>query len=147
MGQDYKGALKDIDQTRIDVIPWSKIDIYPWQFKTLNIDIGLAPLEKNRFSICKSEIKWEEYSALEIPTVLSDQVPYNIAVKDGETGFLAKTEKDWEESLTKLILDARLRKTIGKKAREVVKDNYDLDKEISQYKKIYDTVLNTGVII
>lgn len=93
---------------------------YPVKLKYCNFDIGLAPVTPSTFNICKSNIKWLEYSAIKIPTCASRVYPYEQSIKHGETGFLAKDTNEWYENLSLLVRDAQLRKKVGEAAHAVV---------------------------
>lgn len=133
MGQTYEGSLMDLDKDRIERYDWMDVEAYPYMFRTLNADIGICPLEKSEFNLCKSELKWEEYSALEIPSICSQYGPYSIAVDHGTTGFLAKNEKEWTEYLDSLIRDKSLRIDMGKQARKRIEERYDISKNLNLY--------------
>lgn len=133
MGQTYEGILKEFPQDRVQRVDWVDVEAYPYLFRSLDGDIGICPLEKSEFNLCKSELKWEEYSALEIPAVCSQVGPYIAAVDHGLTGFLAKNETEWEQYLTELILSPELRRAVGRSARRRVEDYYDLKNCSSLY--------------
>lgn len=137
MGTKFGGVIKDLPKDQVQMEGWLPVESYPYKFKTLNLDIGLAPLENNEFNTAKSELKWEEYSALEIPCVCSNIPPYSFSVHDGDTGFLCKSKEDWVDTLQRLINSAELRKSVGKEARKYVLENYDLDKEVVQYEDAF----------
>lgn len=147
MGQTYPGALKDLPANRVHSEWWVPIDAYPYKFKTLGIDIGIAPLANNAFNICKSEIKWEEYSALGIPTIASNIPPYSLAISHGKTGFLASNEAEWVEYLTELILYAARRRELGQAARAKIVESYDIDKRYKDYVEIYKGLFQKELIV
>lgn len=147
MGQHYPGAVKGIPEDRVIVEPWISIDAYPWKFKTLRIDIGLAPLAKNEFSVCKSEIKWEEYSALGIATVASNTPPYSVAIDDEKTGLLAKTKEDWVKALSALIENEKLRKDIAGAARETVLKRYDVNERVWDHINAYKSLFKQEILV
>jgi len=109
---------------------------YPEHLAKQPWDIGIAPLVDTAFTRCKSHIKWMEYSMYQIPTVASRVYPYFMeltgrkTITDGETGFLCRTQKEWETKLEKLILDKELRKRIGKQAYEHVKKTWQYDADL-----------------
>ncbi|MEK7578247.1 MAG: hypothetical protein AAB456_00815, partial [Patescibacteria group bacterium] len=133
MGQTYEGILKEFPQDRIERVDWVDVEAYPFLFRSLNGDIGLCPLEKSEFNLCKSELKWQEYGALEIPAVCSNFGPYQIAVDHESTGFLADNEDEWFEYLNALILGKNLRAEIGKQARCRIENYYDLHRSQGLY--------------
>lgn len=147
MGQAYHGMLKNLPKDRVTVEPWRDVDIYPWVMKTLNIDIGIAPLRDGLFNSCKSEIKWEEYSALEIPTIASQRPPYSLAIDHNRTGLLAVNKQEWIDQISLLIENYALRKRIGETAREKVFKDYNLETKIWQYKDAIDSLFGLRRII
>jgi glycosyltransferase involved in cell wall biosynthesis len=100
---------------RIKIIALVPIENY--QELLSGFDIGIAPLNDTPFNRCKSDLKFLEYSALEIPCVASAVTPYLTSIVQGETGFLAKNDEDWTHYLIKLIESTELRKKIGKAAK------------------------------
>ena len=81
-------------------------------------DIGLAPVEPNRFNTSKSCLKALEYAALGIPVIASDWHPYREFVKHGETGFLVRRDHEWLAYMSELASDDGLREKMGAAARE-----------------------------
>lgn len=120
-----------------------------WQIKhrTLDIDIGLAPLIDDEFNHCKTPIKWMEYATLGVPAVVSPVVygehpvkKDGSVVKHGKTGFIAKTEDEWVEYISALVEDSKLRKKMGKAAKHEVEKEWDLDKHLSEFTQVYEEV-------
>ena len=56
----------------------------------------------------------------------------------GTPVILCRNDKEWMETLTKLITDAEERKRIGKQGREYVKENFSLQKIGEEYRKLID---------
>lgn len=52
------------------------IEEYPEKLASLNLDLGLAPLEMNLFNECKSNLRLLEYGACGIPVICTDIRPY-----------------------------------------------------------------------
>lgn len=101
-----------------------------------NIDIGLAPLQDNRFNQAKSDLKFLEYGMLGIPTVASHVTPYSSSIVNGENGFLAKNDKDWLKYLRRLIEDAELRRMMGENAKRFAEAR-TIDKNVHLWEKAY----------
>ncbi len=84
-------------------------------------DINLAPLELGiPFCEAKSEIKFSEAGAFRIPTVAVKNQTFSESIIDGADGFLAESQEEWVEKLSRLIENEKLRKDMGKKAYEKV---------------------------
>ena len=125
-GAVFEGTLKGFPKEQMDHAQWCDVKMFPYVLAFLEFDIGICPLVDNQFNRCKSELKWEEYGALEIPTVASDYPPYSTAIEDGKTGLLVRDDKDWVEKLSLLINDWRLREDMGERARCAVREKYDI---------------------
>lgn len=87
-------------------------------YRTIDFDIGIAPLADTEFNRSKSGIKALEYQALGIPVVASDSLAYRPVVLDGVTGFLIRHEHEWGRRLRDLVRDADMRAEMGAKARQ-----------------------------
>jgi glycosyltransferase involved in cell wall biosynthesis len=84
-------------------------------------DIAVAPLRDTPFNRSKSDLKFLEYSALGLPGVFSDIVPYNQSVRDGETGLLVPNGGGaWHDAILRLAQDPMLRERIASAARAQV---------------------------
>lgn len=108
---------------RIEVTP-----LVPWQGLPelmRRADINLAPLElDNRFTECKSELKYFEAGLLELPTIASDIPAYRVAITHGRNGFLCHDEKEWLKAMETLVEDRELRMRLGGHARQDVLARY-----------------------
>ena len=149
MGWD--GILRYID-TNKNLIPISdSLDGIPREFNKfvdvhnyyqalvdLKLDIALAPLADNEFNQSgKSPIKWLEYSAAKIPTIVSRVSAYSNYVINGETGLIAKREANWYYKIKLLIENVDLRKKIAEQAYNEVKNKYSLSMNIHQWANLY----------
>jgi len=101
-------------------------------------DIAVMPLEMDEWCKGKCGLKLLQYMSLEIPSIATPIGVNSEIVKEGENGFTAITQDQWEQSLTKLIEDPSLRMKLGKAARQTVIDDYSLEvwfpKIVSLYK-------------
>lgn len=95
--------------------PWSA-EIFDY-YRSIDFDIGIAPLANTVFNRSKSWIKALEYAALGIPVVASDMEPYRPFVIDGVTGYLVRRDHEWEKRLRELANDEAMRTEMGAKAK------------------------------
>ena len=115
--------LGDIEELRLyfknklEYHAFVDLAIYPLKLAALNLDIGICPLVNDEFNCYKSQLKWSEYSAIKIPSVVTDTIPYE-CVEDGVTGYRAKTEDEFVEKLCLLIENKKLRQDIANNAYE-----------------------------
>lgn len=90
-----------------------------------NVDINIAPLEKNIFNEAKSENKWVEASLVKVPTIASNCGGFKEVIKNNETGLLCNDINEWYNSLKILINNEYLRKIIGENAYNYCKEKYN----------------------
>jgi glycosyltransferase involved in cell wall biosynthesis len=95
---------------------WSA-DIWDY-YRSIDFDVGIAPLADTVFNRSKSGIKALEYQALGIPVVASDSPAYRGIVLDGVTGYLVRHEHQWGRYLRDLVRDEQMRDEMGRKGRE-----------------------------
>ena len=107
----------------------------PWLKSVANWDIAVAPLENSAINLNKSELKYLEYTGLNIPGIYSAVGPYKEKIIDGETGILIKTNtpEEWEKRIINLIEDKNLQKKIIKNAKNNIIDKYLINRSINQW--------------
>ena len=79
-----------------------------------SFDVGLAPIADTTFNRSRSNVKVKEYAALGIPWLASPIGPYAGLGAD-EGGRLVPDDR-WHEEVERLVLDARGRRKLTKKA-------------------------------
>lgn len=110
-------------------------------------DIGVAPLEDNSFTRCKSHIKWMEYTMAGMPVVASNVYTYSQpidglnTIEQGRTGFLASSTAEWVEYLSELIEHKSLRKKIQANAYNYIADNWQYSQNKGKLKDILNSYL------
>lgn len=102
-------------------------------FQLSELDIGLMPLPEDEWTKGKCGLKGLTYMSLEIATIMSPVGVNTEIIEDGVNGFLAKTEDEWVEKISRLIEDAELRLRIGKAGRQTVLDRYSVLSQRDHY--------------
>lgn len=87
-------------------------------------DIGIKPMPDTPWSRGKCPMKELQYMALGVPAVCSAAGASREVVRSGENGFLAASQEQWLEHLTRLIDDPALRRRIGLAGRGTVEEQY-----------------------
>lgn len=116
---------------------FTDISVYPLKLASLEFDIGIVPLEDHSFNLCKSALKWSEYSALKIPSVVSDLDPYN-CVKDRIDGLKAHNEEAFIARIEELMDDAQLRNKIAQNAYERNRSDFNIQTVSKQWLEVFE---------
>jgi len=138
-------VIADRNKTQDLKIP---IDFVRWSLEKGNeeiskFDIGIMPLEDTEWERGKCALKAIEYMASRIPVVISAVGENRYLVKEGKNGFLARTKKEWELKLEKLIRDKELRVRIANEGFKTVTEMYDVSKNSLKLKKILSYLLES----
>jgi glycosyltransferase involved in cell wall biosynthesis len=147
-------ALAELDRTRdftlrviCDHDPGFKLKRYefvPWREKTeiedlWPIDVGIMPVKDDIVAKGKVGFKAIQFSALEIPCVVSDVGSGREVVEDGVTGLVVpNTVVDWVAALRRLIDDPALRRRMGCAARERVLATYSVPAQTPNYLSLFE---------
>lgn len=115
------GAYFEIEGIEVKCLPWradTEID------EIICSDIGIMPLKDDLFTKGKCGFKLIQYMACGLP-VIASALPANIEIVDDFIdGYIVKNEKEWYDSLEKLIVDESLRKKMGQAGRKKMETNY-----------------------
>ncbi len=111
-----------------------------------SLDIGLYPITttgsaSEEWVIGKSGFKAIQYMAVGIPFVMT---PVGICAelgKPGETHFNARTAEEWYRLLNKLLIDEKLRSSMGVKGRNFSLKNYTVSAQVDILEQIFKSVL------
>lgn len=136
-----KDVFEEIPRGRREFYIGVSPEYWPAKLRTLDFDIGIAPLINDHFNRCKSNIKFIEYSREKIPAVYS-KVVYGDTVNPGVNGFLAATENEWEHYLEKLILNENIRKDFSQRAFDEVEQKWLLKDHWQEWESVYKEVIN-----
>jgi glycosyltransferase involved in cell wall biosynthesis len=91
------------------------------------IQIGLVPLpDDNPWNPYKFIMKTAQYMALGVVPVGTPMASNTEVIRNGENGFLASSDDEWVESITTLLHDPELRKSMSKAAAKDAIAKYSL---------------------
>jgi glycosyltransferase involved in cell wall biosynthesis len=145
-----RGALKKLaerESFQLRVIgtpsyqcPPIDVQAMPWRADTeledlSAIDIGVMPLPDDKWSKGKCGLKALQFMALGIPTICSPVGVNTDIIRDDQNGFLASTEDEWVDKLTRLLRSRELRQRLGQAGRATVEQKYSA---ITQSPKVYE---------
>lgn len=130
-----------VDHPQVDIsTEWSHISKYPQYLADLNFDVGVVPVVSRPFNLGKSNIKWQEYTMVGVPTIASDLGEYK-EIKNGTTGFLAKDDITWNHYLEKLYDDRELGAAIAVNSKQYVLKNCNIANRITDYDDAYRNII------
>lgn len=89
-------------------------------------DIGLMPIADDPWTRGKGGYKLLQYMATGLPVVTSPVGVNRQIVRDGVSGFWARSPGEWEERLAMLIENPGLRDEMGRRGRATVEGEYAL---------------------
>jgi len=106
-------------------------DHRPWSEETevaqiQEMDIGIMPLTDTPWAQGKCGYKLIQYMACGLPVIASPVGVNREIVSHGVNGYLARTEQEWRDALTRLLGDRDLRATMGAAGRKTVEERYSL---------------------
>jgi glycosyltransferase involved in cell wall biosynthesis len=105
------------------------------------IDIGIMPLENDEWSKGKCGFKGLQYMALEIPAVLANVGVNNEIIVHGENGFIANSDEEWVELLSRLIESYELRRKLGLAGRKTIEERFSVKSQEEKYLEVFEKVL------
>jgi glycosyltransferase involved in cell wall biosynthesis len=108
-----------------EAVPWSEEN----EVEELRAcDIGIMPLDDTTWSKGKCGLKLLQYMATGLPVVTSPHGGAMDIVTHGVHGFVARTDDEWVEYLSKLLRDSTLRARLGRNGRKRVEEDFSLEK-------------------
>ena len=136
----FSDEYKFWDSINMTQFPWVKRYMYNDTLNEMELDIMLIPRKDNYFNRCKSNVKFLEAAMCEIPVIAQsfENGPYEEITPD--MGVLIKDNNDWEKEINRLIDDKKLRREMGKNARDYVLKNYDINDHAHEWADAYKSL-------
>jgi glycosyltransferase involved in cell wall biosynthesis len=123
-----------------------EVEAMPWRARTelqdlSAIDIGIMPLPDDAWSKGKCALKALQFMALGIPTVCSPVGVNTSVIHDDQNGFIAGSEDEWVEKLSRLLRSAELRERLGRAGRTTVEQDYSAKTQAPKVHEVFRSVL------
>jgi glycosyltransferase involved in cell wall biosynthesis len=90
----------------------------------MDMDIGVMPLVDDPWSWGKCGLKILQYFGVGVPAVCTPVGVNRDVVIPGHNGYWAGSEQEWIETLSRLVLDASLRRMMGMNGRKTLDEEY-----------------------
>ena len=124
----------DFELNSLQFIPWNKnteID------DLLKMDVGIMPLENDKWANGKCGFKALQYMALGVPAIVSP-VGVNTKIVDHNiNGWVCDTETEWEQAL-RAILEKQIElKQFSAASRVKIEDHYSVRSNISNFLHLF----------
>jgi glycosyltransferase involved in cell wall biosynthesis len=108
--------------------------------EVLKMDIGLFPLFDIDNSNARGILKATIYMSGEVAVIGSAIGQTPDLISDGTNGLLARTPKEWEEKLEKLITDSEFRKRLSKNGLETVRSEFTTEQNFKRLLSVFQEV-------
>jgi glycosyltransferase involved in cell wall biosynthesis/tetratricopeptide (TPR) repeat protein len=108
------------------------------------MSINLAVLTPGDVADCKSEIKWLEAAMMGVPSVVTATATYREVIRDGQTGILVTSPKQWFAAIDELVVSPAKRRSIGMRAREQALKTYSLQSLSANMSNIFEQATGGG---
>jgi glycosyltransferase involved in cell wall biosynthesis len=117
-----------------DVFPeWTDVPLEkePWSQKTesrllVESDIGISPIPDTPFGRGKCGYKLIQYMAAGLPVVTTPVGAHREIVEPDASGMFAQRDDEWVQAVSTLVESVELRRSLGCRGREIVRERYDL---------------------
>lgn len=143
IGHGFPGIIDEDNKHLVESFPWVPFKGHSFRSMCMALDAAIIPLSDMKFNHYKSSIKWYEMSAMGVPSVVSNILPYSEDIENGKTAVAYNTAKEFYNGLKMLLVNPQARKNIALEANKWVKANRDAKKLASKWVEAYnETVKN-----
>ncbi|MFC1667380.1 glycosyltransferase family 4 protein [Candidatus Omnitrophota bacterium] len=141
LGRKYDFIFKIIGAEKPIFIPGVKVENREWSLEKevqnfQDIDIGIYPLPDTLWTQGKGAFKAIQYMSVAVPVVSSPVGMNRGLIQDGINGFLASSDEEWVEKISRLIEDPGLRHKIGLAGRRTIEEKFSVKVNAPRFLKI-----------
>lgn len=129
-------SIKLINKTNLMNQQLPYWDFISWVKNEIDWDIGIAPLQDSNINRSKSNLKYLEYVALNIPGIYSNIGPYK-EIHEKHSGLVVNNySKNWEKAIVELIENSDLYENLLVNAQKDVANNYLIENAVKIWYEI-----------
>lgn len=148
IGDTYMDIIPSLPKGQVEWYPMSDLwELhYPLRMAMLGLDVAIAPLAHNEFNMCKSPLKYAEYTAFGWPVIAENMTPYKEHIVNGETGLLAGSVDEWVDCLNIAYSNSILMKKLKFNASFTLKELFDVKKVAHEWADTYKELLGVSIL-
>lgn len=131
--------IPHLDVRFIDKLDYTDPESAPREIQTF--DIGVVPQRNDSaWNKGKTSMKVLEYMACAVPTIVSafGEMPY--LIEDSINGYIAASEDEWVDKLTRLLRDPLLREKLGRAGQATIQERYSFDAILPQVVQVINSL-------
>ncbi|PHU40386.1 hypothetical protein CSX00_06355 [Pseudobutyrivibrio ruminis] len=133
-----KGFEEYVEKGRVEQL--QLVNFVDLQQLIAEVDVNIAPLMINRFTNCKSELKYFEAAAVGTITCATPTFTFNQSIKNGVDGYLLN-QGEWSGKLLEIYNDKNKNNMeIIKNAKQKSIDNYAFYNMVGDTNAVFDKV-------
>lgn len=140
VGAHFPGIVEQDNRHLVEVWPWVPFKAHSYRMMCLALDIFIIPLSDLPFNRYKSSIKWYEASAMGVPAVVSDILPYSKDISP-ETALGYKSPEEFYSALELLLIAPQKRTQLGENARKWVEEHRSAKESTNWWIEAYQSLL------
>jgi glycosyltransferase involved in cell wall biosynthesis len=115
----------------------------PWDKSTeiddlLKIDVGIMPLEDDKWAAGKCGFKALQYMALGIPAIVSPVGVNTKIVDEGINGYLCSTDQEWSDAIKNILQQREAIAGMSANARKKIIDNYSVLSNTGNFLRLFN---------
>jgi glycosyltransferase involved in cell wall biosynthesis len=141
VGAKFKGIIDEDLRYLVEEYGWVDFTGHSFRMMCMNLDLAIIPLGDMPFDHYKSAIKFNEMSAMGVPSVVVDIEPYSNIISSGKLAWKYKDASSFEEAVFEALHDPVLRKTYAKNAYEWVFKNRNAKTNVKLWVNAYESLI------
>lgn len=141
IGQGFPGIIDDDNKHLMESHGWIPFKAHSYRSMAMNLDIAIIPLRDMEFNHYKSSIKLYEMSAMKVPSVVVNILPYSPELNNKRAvGY--KTNKEFYDGLEMLIENKEKRLSVGNSAYQWVKRGMSAENNAELWTASYANIID-----
>jgi glycosyltransferase involved in cell wall biosynthesis len=136
-------SIATLPKNKYEYYNFVPVDAFYPALASLDMDIGIAPLQDNAFNWGKTNRKALEYAILGIPMILSPVLPY-LGWDEKKCAVIPKSNasEDWISAISYLIENKEKREAMAKRAYYYVLEHHNINTYIAEHAAIFYEMYN-----